>query len=190
MADLMTQAEYARHRKVSQEAVRKAIEAKRITTVLENGKVRIDPEVADIQWARNTDSKQSERANAGKLKNAPPSGESPGKGRESAAGGDDYFAARARRERADAEKAEIELERLRGTVVDAAGTRNAAMALGRMLRDSLMGLPVKLAPEFASMTDAFEIERHMEAALRRILDDLARASADSLSVGDAGKLPN
>lgn len=184
MADLMTQAEYARHRDVSREAVRKAIEAKRITTVTENGKVRIDPEVADIQWARNTDQKQFERANAAKIRAATPPEDAPApppRGREAGGGGGDaYFEARARREAAEAEKAVIELERLRGTVADTAGMRNAAFAIGRLLRDTLLGLPTKLAPEYAGMTDAFEIERHMDAALRRVLDDLASLTAQDL----------
>lgn len=46
----MTQAGYARARGVSREAVRKAIKAGRIALV--NG--RIDPAMADGQWARNT----------------------------------------------------------------------------------------------------------------------------------------
>ena len=46
----MTQAEYARARGVSREAVRKAVKAGRIALV--NGK--IDPGMADGQWDRNT----------------------------------------------------------------------------------------------------------------------------------------
>ena len=48
--ELITQAEYARRRGVAKSAVAKAVAEGRITLI--NGKV--DPAVADIQWAQNT----------------------------------------------------------------------------------------------------------------------------------------
>ncbi len=73
--------EYARHREahglpgITLRAVQKAIESGRITTVVdEKGKPKIDAEVADIQWGRNTDPDQSARANAGRDVAPPPSG--------------------------------------------------------------------------------------------------------------------
>lgn len=58
MRELITKAEYARRRGVSKQAVCKAANTGRITLV--DGKV--DPEVADVQWARNTDPAQAARA--------------------------------------------------------------------------------------------------------------------------------
>ena len=54
---LMSQRAYARHRGVTLAAVQKAIKSARISTI--DGK--IDPAVADIQWARNTNATQQER---------------------------------------------------------------------------------------------------------------------------------
>ncbi len=54
---LITQAEYARHRGISQAAVKKAVDTGRI--VLLNGKV--DREKADKQWAANTDPRQQRK---------------------------------------------------------------------------------------------------------------------------------
>lgn len=72
MSNLITQAEYSRHRGCSREAVRQAIEAGRISTLPgPNGRKLIDPDVADIEWKRNTDQKQSERANASKRATEP-----------------------------------------------------------------------------------------------------------------------
>lgn len=180
-AQFLTVTQYAAWRGVSPQAVRKALATKRITGVLDAGKVRIDPEVADIQWAKNTDPKQSERANAGKP--AAPGGtvaagiEAPGPRRPGKDSGEEpgnaYWDSRARREAAEAEKAEIELAKLRGSVADREGMHRAAMALGRMLRDSMLGIPPKVAPEYAGMTDPFEIERHLDVAIRRVLDDVA-----------------
>ena len=67
MMHLITQAEYARRRKVSREAVRKAIESKRITGIPHQGRVMLDPDVADIQWARNTNVDQQQRGAPGQF---------------------------------------------------------------------------------------------------------------------------
>lgn len=70
---LMGMREYARHREANGlpgqtlRAVQRAIETGRISTVSdEKGRQRIDAEVADIQWNRNTDPDQSDRASAGR----------------------------------------------------------------------------------------------------------------------------
>lgn len=178
--ELITQAAYSRRRGVTHEAVRRAIKTGRISTVERNGKQMIDPDVADIQWAQNTDPRQAQRANARKGgAMAPPAGPGKAAGREEGA----YWSARTRREEADAARAEIELEKLRGSVADREGMHRAAMALGRMLRDSMLGIPPKVAPEYAGMTDPFEIERHLDAAIRRILDDVAALTVDDLARG-------
>ena len=54
---LLTKSAYARHRGCDEKAVRKAIAEGRISTI--DGK--IDPEVADIQWARNTRARADSR---------------------------------------------------------------------------------------------------------------------------------
>lgn len=72
MPHLITQAEYSRHRGCSREVVRQAIVAGRISTVPgPNGRKMINPEEADIQWKKNTDQKQSARANASKRATEP-----------------------------------------------------------------------------------------------------------------------
>ena len=81
---LLSKAAYARHRGCDEKAVRKAIAERRISLI--DGK--IDPEVADIQWAKNTraraDSKRTEPSlplDGGSTSTAP---ESPANGPESA----------------------------------------------------------------------------------------------------------
>ena len=54
---LVTMSEYARMRGCTHQAVSKAAKAGRITLI--DG--RVDPEVADIQWARNTSADQQQR---------------------------------------------------------------------------------------------------------------------------------
>ena len=49
-----------------------------------------------------------------------------------------------------------------------------------MLRDLLMGLPKQISPELAALSDPWEVERHLTACLRRVLEDAERVSASDL----------
>lgn len=55
-----------------------------------------------------------------------------------------------------------------------------------------MGLPRQIAPELASMTDPWSVERYLEAALRKVLDDMiahgANVLSESINDPDRGKL--
>lgn len=176
MPELISPAEYSRRRGVSKEAVSKAIEKGRISTVIgANGRKMIDPVVADIQWAKNTDPDQSARANAPKGNSSPPSG---GGGSDGDASG--YWDARTRRETAEASMAEMKLKQLAGDLVDRKRVEAAGASAGRMLRDAILGVPTKLAPELSSVTDSWEIERRLTTALRLVLEDAARTGAADL----------
>lgn len=175
MTTLISPAEYARRRGVSREAVRKAIDTGRISTVQgDTGRKMIDPEVADIQWAKNTDIAQSARANAHKATVPPPT-------RSDDQRGSAYWDAHTRREIAAANREEMLEKKLAGELVERTKVENAAFGIGRMLRDSVLGLPTRLAPELAPMTDAFAIEAKLRGALREVLGDITKISADDLA---------
>jgi hypothetical protein len=91
-----------------------------------------------------------------------------------------YWDNKARREGALAELAELELAKKRGELVERARVEAAAFAVSRMLRDTVLGLPTQLAPEFAAMSDAFAIETRLRTALRQVFEDAARITADDL----------
>lgn len=91
-----------------------------------------------------------------------------------------YWESKARREGALAELAELELSKRRGELVDRVRVESAAFSIGRMLRDAVLGLPTQLAPEIASMTDAFEIETKLRESLRRVFSDTIKLTADDL----------
>ena len=183
MPELITPAEYSRRRGVSKEAVSKAIEKKRITTVAgENGKKLIDPEVADIQWARNTDALQSQRANAPKgERGQQPAGDGSGGGGGEGGDGSAYWAARTLREQSEAAIADMKRRQMEGDLVERKRVEEAAMRIGRMLRDAVLGVPTKLAPEVSHLTDSWEIEQRLSAALRQVLDDVAKMTTDDLA---------
>lgn len=91
-----------------------------------------------------------------------------------------YWESKARREGALAELAELELSKRRGELVDRVRVESTAFSIGRMLRDAVLGLPTRLAPEMASMTDAFEIETKLREALRKVFADTVKLTADDL----------
>ena len=92
----------------------------------------------------------------------------------------DFQKARALREHNLAQLAEIELHKAKGSLVVLSAVQTGAYNAGRMLRDQLLGMPPQLAPELASMTDPWEIEKHLTAAIRRSLEDADRMSSADL----------
>ena len=93
----------------------------------------------------------------------------------------DFQQSRAFREYFDSRLAESEYYKDRGAHVELAAVKRAAYSTGRTLRDLLLGMPPQLAPELAAMSDHWEIERHLTAALRRVLEDAERMSSADLT---------
>ena len=92
-----------------------------------------------------------------------------------------YWDNKARREAALASLAELELAKTAGSLVGRAKVEAAAYATGRMLRDSIMGLPTRLAPELAVLTDAFQVEQLLRKELAAVLDGMAKLALDDLT---------
>ncbi|MGH8351195.1 MAG: terminase small subunit [Pseudomonas sp.] len=93
----------------------------------------------------------------------------------------DFQESRAFREYFESRLTESEFYKNRGAYVELAAVKRAAHSTGRMLRDLLLGMPPQLAPELAAMSDHWEIERHLTAALRRVLEDAERMSSADLA---------
>jgi hypothetical protein len=167
--ELITQAEYARRRGVAKSAVAKAVSEGRITLI--NGKV--DPAVADIQWAQNTRARaDSGRAGAqtGLIQgpaalteeNAPEGRDTP----PAAADSDDYQSLRVRRERAAVESAERDNAKEAGRLVEREPVERATFDAFRALRDAVMSIPPRAAAKVVGMADARDIERAFTEELR------------------------
>lgn len=186
---LLTQAEYARHRKDrglsggSRESVRKAVDKQTISVFGEKG--LIDPELADVQWVRNTRARMSPQAQAGAAPDllagaatvqadapsTPPPAAAP------AALSNGYTDARARREMADAETSEIQLKKLRGEMLVTADVARAGFEIGRELRDAMEASVNSLASELASISSAdacADILRRHNRALQDLLSKCFR----------------
>ena len=165
--NLMSQAEYAKHRGCSAVAVHKAIKAGRISLI--DGK--IDPAVADIQWAQNTRPRPGSRpAQAAAVSETA----SVASGAPARSGDDpDYWESRAKREAAEAQIAQLKLAEMQGALIDSSRARGAVSSAFRQLRDTLHPLGRKLAQTVATMDDAREIELAYQRALTETLDIFA-----------------
>ncbi|MCU0092232.1 terminase small subunit [Pseudomonas koreensis] len=93
----------------------------------------------------------------------------------------DYQRSRARREHAQAEQIESQVRKENGSLVEVDVVDKAAFEAGRMLRDLLLGMPPQIASELVAMTDPWDIEQHLTAAIRRTLEDAERMAASDLS---------
>jgi len=172
--NLISQADYAKHRGVSEAAVSKAIKAGRISLI--DGK--IDPVAADAQWARNS----RVRAGSGRGMLGPSAqqlgiaadqlGDGPDVG-ASAPGSDNYWDSRSRREAAEAELAEIELAEKNGQVIRIKAVESAWSQSLAATREHLLQVRARLAPLLANESDPFKIEQLLDEEHSQALQHLA-----------------
>lgn len=191
---MLTQAEYARSRKDrglpggSREAVRKAVDENRISAF--GPDKLIDQELADLQWARNTRARISAQATAqgDLITQAATDATTPGAASPQPAApastpaatppsaptaDPGYVSLRARREAADAERAEIETAKLRGSMVMREDVDRAMFAIAREARDQLNACSRRIASECATATTAEACEQIIDREHRIVLELLA-----------------
>jgi hypothetical protein len=187
---LITKTAYARHRGCDEKAVRKAVAEGRISLI--DGKV--DPVVADIQWAQNTRA----RADSGRAVAATVAGQGVGgvsmaqapmapENAPAPVGGSEptYADYRARTEKATAERAERENEREAGRLVDADTVRRGIFDSFRALRDKVMAVGPRAAPKCVGLGDARDIERVMSDELRLALESWEQRMLELLPTQEA-----
>ena len=163
--NLMSQAEYARHRGCSKVAVGKAVKAARISLV--NGK--IDPAVADIQWEKNSRARASAHTPAQLLLDATPANAEPTKA-------DDYMHNRNRREAAEAERAELSLAEDKGQLIRVDAVKAAVASVFSATRDALLQIPARLGPQLAAESDASKAQTMLHSEIHQALQLLAGAT--------------
>lgn len=166
----MTQAEYSRHRNCSREAVRKAVDAGRITTF--GPDKLIDAELADAHWARNTRARMRNSETADKETVSPPVIHANEIGFNTS-----YEEARRRRETAEASIAEMKQAELEGLVIRADAVRAAWAAKVTTARDALLQIPSRLAPVLAAESDLVKTTQLLEDAVRQALAELSMEKA-------------
>lgn len=176
---LMSKSAYARHRGCDEKAVRKAVTEGRISLI--DGK--IDPAVADIQWAQNTRARADSRGKA--ASNATQQGLGMGADEKTAVGPESrsvigssagqggetgYHDFRTRRESAEAERAEMEVAKMAGRLVDYGTTERAVFDSFRALRDAVFSAPARCGPKLLGMNDIRDIEHVISEELRKAFE--------------------
>jgi len=156
---VMSQRAYARHRGVSASTVQKAIGSGRIHT-LPNG--QIDSEIADAEWARNTQTQ------------APPV-DRRGQPEEDGEvfGASQYTKARAVREHYQARLAKIEYEERTGKLVSKDEVQVAAFNKFRQFRDHMLNIPDRLAAILAAETESAKCYEILATEIRKALNEFA-----------------
>ncbi len=179
----MSRRAYARHRGISETAVRKAIASGRITLEADG---TIDAQRADLAWGRHSDPAQA-RAPAKPSRAAPrpvpvaaveavretlrESGEP-----APAAGNMTFVQARTANEVIKAQERRIRLGKLKGDLVDRARAAATVFALARRERDAWVQWPARAAALIAAelQVDPHRVSQVLEAHVRRHLEELSR----------------
>lgn len=196
---LMTVSEYARHRGCDEKAVRKAVAEGRISAMERDGKKAIDPEVADIQWARNTRARVRREPvdaarPAGQVAQAAQALPAAVSGTGGPAGMDNLSYSEAARllKIEEARLKRLEREEQERKLTDAADAGRAVWTAFRTLRDTVMPTGRRVAAKVASMTDAREIQLLIDEALREALRTFAERTLQAVSdqvAGSAASIP-
>jgi len=187
----LTQAQYARRRGVSREAVRKAVRDGRIRLI--GGKV--DPAAADSAWAANSDPSKASVVPA-----TLPAAAGDALGAAGAATADalsatttglpvgvTYADARAIREWNQALLLEQERRKRAGELAEIAHVVDVFYRAWRTARDRIMAVPDLHDADLAAMTDSAAVNARLKLELRSVFDELSAAleSTDVLTETEA-----
>jgi phage terminase Nu1 subunit (DNA packaging protein) len=160
--------EYGRMRGVSHEAVRKAIESKRLVSSLvqsERGKRKltlIDSDMADKEWPKGPAEIVDQQVGSARDRIKEPDD------KVSAT----YAQSRAIRESFQARLAKLDFEEKSGKLVDADTVKKQAFKAARTVRDQMMNIPDRVAAELAAETDTFKIHKRLTEEIRKALEGL------------------
>ena len=163
---------YARHRGVSDAAVRKAIAAGRITPEADG---TIDAERVDREWARNSDAPRNGTATRALKVAVPESSGTTGDGPAALpAGGTSLLQARTVNEVVKAQTNKVRLAQLKGELVDRAQAIAHVFKLARAEREAWINWPNRITPILAA---ELGIDEHtlfvaLDVAVRVHLEEL------------------
>lgn len=163
---------YARHRGVSDAAVRKAITAGRVTPEADG---TIDVDRADREWARNSEAPRTGTRQSAVKVAVPETG---GAANDAPAGlpsgGTSLLQARTVNEVVKAQTNKVRLARLKGELVDRSQAIAHVFKLARSERDAWLNWPARVSAQMAAKleVDAHAMHIALEAAVREHLLEL------------------
>lgn len=170
MAELITQAEYARRREVSRQYIHRLVTQGKIPT---DELKRIDPDVADAVLAQLSDparrlNETPEETDGGaEIYDQDPAAEPAGNGHTS------FAKFRSAREAYQAKLAQLDYEERAGKLVRKEEIDREAFEAARLIRDRFLSLPQELGGTLVGMTDEKEIIQYLRAKIRDALMDVS-----------------
>ncbi len=156
---------YARHRGVTEAAVRKAIRQGRVSKG-KNGK--INPKTADKEWGQNTDPAQIK---------AVFTEEKPDYSQNSipnSANGPSYQQSRAIKEAYGAKLLRLQFEKESKKLISIDDVKVSAFNAARMTRDRILNIPDRVIPQLVGKTNIFEMKEILKAELIKALEELSK----------------
>lgn len=154
---------YARLRGCSPSAVSRAIKEGRITKAVrrdKNGNPKIDPVIADKEWAANTDPARGFVTTSARTKTDLVST----KGAEESKTESEvplFEDSRAKREAFSANLMELQYQKESGLLVEVAGVERELFKMSRMVRDAMLNIPNRISAELAAMDGTFEVRERL-----------------------------
>ncbi|QOK95185.1 elements of external origin [Ralstonia pseudosolanacearum] len=163
---------YARHRGVSDAAVRKAIAAGRITPEADG---TVDADRADAEWARNTEApRNGTRTRPARVAVPQEGSQAPDGPAASPTGGTSLLQARTVNEVVKAQTNKVRLARLKGELVDRSQAIAHVFTLARAERDAWLNWPARVSAQMAATlgVDSHSMHVALDAAVRDHLQEL------------------
>jgi len=158
----LSQRAYARHRGISETAVRKALKEGRIT---KNKNGKIDPNLADKQWDKNT--------NPAQIKEATKAVEEVSNYNSNLIG-PSYQQSRAIKEAYNAKLTRLQFEKESKKLISVDEVKISAFNAARMTRDRILNIPDRVIPLLVGKTDIHEMKEILKAELIKALEELSK----------------
>lgn len=146
---------YARHRNITEGAVRKALKTGRISKT-KNGK--IDPGKADKQWQQNSDPAQTKT-----IGNDPVTGPT-------------YQQSRTVKEAYEARLKKLDYDLKVKKLIPADQVRVSAFNCARMTRDRILNIPDRVIPMLVGKTDIHQMKEILRTELTKALEELSNSN--------------
>lgn len=164
---IVSAAAYAKLRGVSKASVSQAIaEGKLPKSAVKKGRgYEIDVDLADKEWRENTN------PSMGAPTHSIPKGHNID-GELKPVGTETLAASKAKREAFLAELARLEYEQKSGELVAVDDVKKEAFKIARIVRDSILNIPDRLAAELAAETNQFRVHTRLTEELRKALEAL------------------
>jgi hypothetical protein len=193
-ATLLSPAQYAAHLGVKRQSVNYAIAKGRLTAAsltfdTQRKRWKIDPEIADREWHANTRQRSGVGvASKDDTEGAAPSNDlvlpdsdgSLGIGLQDLPRDEDGkplppMMVAAIKTSLEARIKQLELDKLRRSLVPADAAERTLEDVGRHLRDTILSAPSRIAKQLVGLTDAVQVEIILERALTEALGELVKS---------------